>query len=153
MAISTIFFQSKSVGYLSISLTYLQFPLLIFYSLQHISLSLAYSGLFVSIFDTILKGIILLSLSIVNIKKCNRFLYGNLVSCWKVKLKVTQSCPTLWPHEYTPWNSPGKNTGMGCHALLQRINPGTKPRSLVLQADSLPADPPSCYLAEFVYQF
>ena len=39
---------------------------------------------------------------------------------------VVQSCPTLlWPHGlystrlFCPWNSPGKNTGVGCHALLQ----------------------------------
>ena len=31
-----------------------------------------------------------------------------------------------------PWDSPGKNTGMGCHALLQGdlFNPEIKPRSL-----------------------
>ena len=40
---------------------------------------------------------------------------------------VTQSCPTLC---HCPWNSPGKNTGVGCHFLLQGIirthvsNPG-----------------------------
>ena len=39
-------------------------------------------------------------------------------------------------------DSPGKNTGMGCHALLQRIfpTPRIKPRSPTLQADSLPAE-------------
>ena len=36
-----------------------------------------------------------------------------------------QSCPTLRPHRRQPtrlphpWDSPGKNTGMGCHFLLQ----------------------------------
>ena len=39
--------------------------------------------------------------------------------------KLLQSCPTLWdprlqptrlPH---PWDSPGKNTGVGCHFLIQ----------------------------------
>ena len=30
----------------------------------------------------------------------------------------------LWPHGlYSPWNSPGKNTGVGCHFLLQGIFP------------------------------
>ena len=40
--------------------------------------------------------------------------------------------------------SPGKNTGMPCHALLQGNlpNPGIEPRSPALQADSLPAEPP-----------
>ena len=43
---------------------------------------------------------------------------------------VTQSCPTLCdPMDLKPtrllcpWNSPGKNTGVGCHALLQEIFP------------------------------
>ena len=40
------------------------------------------------------------------------------------------------------WNSPGKNIGVGCHFLLQRILPGIKPGSLALQADSLPSEPP-----------
>ena len=38
-----------------------------------------------------------------------------------------------------PWNSPGKNTGMGCHAPP---NPGIKPGSPVFQADSLLSEPP-----------
>ena len=42
---------------------------------------------------------------------------------------VTQSCPTLPPQglELTrllcPWNSPGKNTGVGCHSPLEGIFP------------------------------
>ena len=36
------------------------------------------------------------------------------------EVKVAQSCPTLYdPMNYSPWNSPGKNTGVGCHFLLQ----------------------------------
>ena len=44
---------------------------------------------------------------------------------------------------YSPWNSPGKNTGVGSLSLLQGIFPttGIKLRSLTLQADSLPAEP------------
>ena len=39
--------------------------------------------------------------------------------------KSLQSCPTLWdPIEGSPlgcpWDSPGQNTGVGCHCLLQR---------------------------------
>ena len=43
-----------------------------------------------------------------------------------------------------PWNSPGKNTGVGSHSLLQRIfpDPGTEARSPALQVDSLLSDPP-----------
>ena len=42
----------------------------------------------------------------------------------KVKVKVTQPCPTLWSHRlYSPWNSPGQNTGVGSHFFLQWIFP------------------------------
>jgi len=44
---------------------------------------------------------------------------------------VAQLCPTLFnPLDYQesarllcPWDSPGKNTGVGCHALLHGIIP------------------------------
>ena len=36
-------------------------------------------------------------------------------------------------------DSPGKNTGVGCHVLLP--NPGIEPRSPALQEDSLPSEP------------
>ena len=42
-------------------------------------------------------------------------------------------------------DSPGKNTGVGCHACPlpgDLPNPGIEPRSLALQADSLPSEPP-----------
>ena len=51
---------------------------------------------------------------------------------------------SLQPHElYSPWNSPGHNTGVGSLSLLQGIfpNPGTEPRSPALQAGSSPAEP------------
>ena len=42
----------------------------------------------------------------------------------KLLVKVTQSCLTLWPHGlYSPWNSPGQNTGMGSLSLVQEIFP------------------------------
>ena len=46
-----------------------------------------------------------------------------------------------------PWDSPGKNTGVGCHAILQGIflTQGSNPHLLNLlhwQADSLPLMPP-----------
>ena len=44
--------------------------------------------------------------------------------------KSLQSCPTLWnpidsspPGSPCPWDSPGKNTGVCCHAFLQRFFP------------------------------
>ena len=57
---------------------------------------------------------------------------------------------SLWPHGLQParllcpWDPPGKNTGVGCHALLQGHLPdsGTEPTHSALQADSLSV---SCY--------
>ena len=41
-----------------------------------------------------------------------------------MKVKVTQSCPTLRPHGlYSPRNSPGQNTGVGSLSLPQGIFP------------------------------
>ena len=54
----------------------------------------------------------------------------------------------LWPARLLhPWNFPGKNTGVGCHFLLQRIFPtqGFNPCLLCplhWQEDSLPLAPP-----------
>ena len=42
-----------------------------------------------------------------------------------------------------PWNSPGENTGVGNHSLLQGIpDPGIEPGPPALQADYLPSEPP-----------
>ena len=58
---------------------------------------------------------------------------------------VTKSCLTLrslWTVAYQAplWEFPGKNTGVGCHSLLQEIFPtqGSNPCLLDWQADSLP---------------
>ena len=63
---------------------------------------------------------------------------------------VAQLCPSLCnPVDYKltrflcPWDSPGKNTGVGCHFLLQRIFPTQElklrlSRLLHWQVDSLP---------------
>ena len=59
-------------------------------------------------------------------------------------LKVKVVSDSLWPHRlYSPWNSPGQNTGEHSRSLLQGNlpNSGIKPRSPTLQADSLPAEP------------
>ena len=45
----------------------------------------------------------------------------------KVKVSCSVTSSSLWPHGLWPtrlfcsWNSPGKNTGVGCHSLLQGI--------------------------------
>ena len=43
-----------------------------------------------------------------------------------------------------PWDSPGKNTGVGCHALLQGtfLTQRLNPHILYCQVDSLPLVPP-----------
>ena len=38
-----------------------------------------------------------------------------------MKVKVTQSCPTVWT--YSQWNSPGQDTGVGSLSLLQEFFP------------------------------
>ena len=45
--------------------------------------------------------------------------------CWaKCEVKVIQLCLTLCDHmDYSPWNSPGQNTGVGNLSLLQGIFP------------------------------
>ena len=68
-------------------------------------------------------------------------------------LSCVQLSVNLWTDGSPPGPSvhgisPGKNTGVGCHALLQGIfptqesNPGIEPRSPALQTDSLPSEPP-----------
>ena len=48
--------------------------------------------------------------------------------------KSRQLCPTLRSHRQQPtklchpWDSSGKNTGMGCHFLLQSITYGLIPK-------------------------
>ena len=44
------------------------------------------------------------------------------VAAAAVATESLQSCPTLCdPIDGSPWDSPGKNTGVGCHFLLQCI--------------------------------
>ena len=65
--------------------------------------------------------------------------------------KSLQSCPTLCnPHRRQPtrlphpWDSPGKNTGVGCHFLLQCMK--VKSGSEVAQSCPTPSDPKDCSL-------
>ena len=71
--------------------------------------------------------------------------------CYAMLCLVTQSCLTLCnPMDCSPpgfsvhGDSPGKNTGVGCHALLQGnlSNLGIERRIPALQVDSLPSEPP-----------
>ena len=62
--------------------------------------------------------------------------------------KSLQSCPTLRPHRWQPtklphpWDSPGKNTGVGCHFLLQCMK--VKSESEVAQSCPTPSNPIDC---------
>ena len=65
--------------------------------------------------------------------------------------KSRQSCPTLWdPRRRQPtrlprlWDSPGKNTGVGCHFLLQCMK--VKSESEVAQSCLTLLDPVDCSL-------
>ena len=64
--------------------------------------------------------------------------------------KSLQSCPTLQPHRWwptrlpCPWDSPGKNTGVGCHFLLQCMK--VKSESEVTQSYPTLCDPMDCSL-------
>ena len=57
-------------------------------------------------------------------------------------------CFLCEPRDYSPpgssvhVDSPGKNTGVGCHSLLQRIFPTQEPGCPALQADSLLSERP-----------
>ena len=69
-----------------------------------------------------------------------------IFACYVLSCSVLSD--SLRPHDCSPpgssvhGDSPTKNTGVGCHFLLQDLpNPGIEPRSPALQADSLPAEP------------
>ena len=59
--------------------------------------------------------------------------------------KSLQSCPTLRPHRWQPtrlsrpWGSSGKNTGVGCHFLLQYVK-------VKVKSCPTPSDPVDCCL-------
>ena len=62
--------------------------------------------------------------------------------------KSLQSCPTLRPHRRQPtrlprpWDSPGKNSGVGCHFLLQCMQ--VKSEGEVTQSCPTFSDPMDC---------
>ena len=64
--------------------------------------------------------------------------------------KSLQLCPTLRPQRWQPtrlprpWDSPGKNTGVGCYFLLQCMQ--VKSESEVAQSCRTPSNPTDCSL-------
>ena len=76
-------------------------------------------------------------------------LWAFLPPCCKVR--VAQLCLILRPHGlYSPWNSPGQNTGVGSLSLLQGIfstqglNPGLLHCRQILYQLSHKGSPPPC---------
>ena len=74
--------------------------------------------------------------------------------CSYMVVKVAQSCPTLW----TPWtiqfmefSRPEYWSGLPCPPPRDLPNPGIKPRSPELPADSLPTEPPGKPLLIYAY--
>ena len=71
-------------------------------------------------------------------------------SFYSQSAKSLQSCPTVRPHRWQPtrlprpWDSPGKNTGVGCHFLLQCMK--VKRESEVAQLCPTLGDPMDCSL-------
>ena len=63
------------------------------------------------------------------------FNYSSVICRLKVKVKVTQACPTD-----CPWNSLCQNTGVCSLSLLQGIIPTQGSNPGLLQANSLPAE-------------
>ena len=60
-----------------------------------------------------------------------------LINSVAAAAKSLQPCPTVQLHRrqptrlHRPWDSPGKNTGVGCHFLLQCVKVKVKPLSCV----------------------
>ena len=73
--------------------------------------------------------------------------------CAAAAAKSLQSCPTVRPHRQQPtrlphpWDSPGKNTGVGCHFLLQCTK--VKSQSEVTQSCPTLSNPMDCSLPGF----
>ena len=91
--------------------------------------------------------------------RCTFYLYGrwqlaSLSPCFPAAAtaaKLLQSCLTLCdpidgspPGSPCPWDSPGKNTGVGCHFLLQCMK--VKSESEVAQSCPTLSDPMDCSL-------
>ena len=80
--------------------------------------------------------------------QCECFIFLVTCSCCWVTSVVSDS---VWPHRRQPtrmphpWGSPGKNTGVGCHFLLQCMK--VKSESEVAQSCQTLSDPMNCSLS------
>ena len=74
---------------------------------------------------------------------CNSFVH--IILCFLLLFSLQVVSDSLWPHGLQPtrllcpWDSPGKNAGVGCHFLLKGIFPiqGSNRLLLLWQADFL----------------
>ena len=87
---------------------------------------------------------------IFSLSKLN-FKHFKIIHAAATAAKLLQSCLTLCdpidgspPGSPHPWDSPGKNTGMGCHFLLQCMK--MKSESEVAQSCPTLRDPMDCSL-------
>ena len=83
---------------------------------------------------------------LVNIYYIFCFMCHCCCCCWVVSVmsdsvRLHRRQPTRLPH---PWDSPGKNTGVGCHVLLQCMK--VKSESEVAQSCQTLSDPMDCSL-------
>ena len=79
------------------------------------------------------------------LKNFQKFLEICMLSCFsRVRLCVT---PQTAAHQAPrPWDSPGKNTGVGCHFLLQCMKVKSESESEVAQSCPTLSDPRDCSL-------
>ena len=90
-------------------------------------------------------------LTVQSIMRCPYLPVASILTCNAAATKSLQSCPTLCnPHRqqptrlHPPWDSPGKNTGVGCHFLLQCMKVISE--SEVAQLCPTLSDPMDCRL-------
>ena len=91
---------------------------------------------------------------------CDHFDQQNIAEVTRASFQVLGDCCCCWvasvvsnsvqPHRWQPtrlprpWDPPGKNTGVGCHFLLQCMK--VKIESKVTQSCLIPSDPVDCSL-------
>ena len=81
-------------------------------------------------------------------KVCGKWTLRKVLYMVAAAAKSVQLCPTVQPHRWQPtrlprrWDSPGKNSGVGCHFLLQRMK--VKSESEVAQSCPTLSDPLDC---------
>ena len=73
----------------------------------------------------------------------------NMLSAAAAAAKSLQSCPTVQPHRQQPirlprpWDSPGKNTGVGCHFQCMKVKSESEVAQLCSTlSDSMDCSPP-----------